>query len=294
MSQMSAGLDVRRRTGVGEAERVLSADGTSIAYRRLGRGPRVLAVHGGLGTWRSWLAVARRLADRYELVLVERRGRGDSPDGGASYALAREVEDLAAVCDRVGSVRAVVGHSFGATVALELAREAQIGSLVVYEPAAGAGGRIPGAVLARIETLLARGDAEGALAVTTTHLDVAGLVRAGRRSPDAPWPRGLVELAPTLARELRAVDVLGPEVHRYAQISSPALVLAGAASPAPARQLCARLADILPEGRLATLAGHGHMAHLQVPDDTAAAIAAFIDGLSVERHAYRRSHSAAA
>ena len=36
------------------SEHVRSADGVRIAYQRLGAGPPVVAVHGGLGTWRSW------------------------------------------------------------------------------------------------------------------------------------------------------------------------------------------------------------------------------------------------
>lgn len=70
-------------------EFVTSRDGTRIAYRRVGGGPPVVALHGALGSWRSWLAVAERLAARFQFVLVDRRGRGDSEEGASPHTLAR-------------------------------------------------------------------------------------------------------------------------------------------------------------------------------------------------------------
>jgi pimeloyl-ACP methyl ester carboxylesterase len=55
-------------------EHVVSQDGTAIAFRRVGTGPPVVVMRGALGTSLSWLAVAERLADRFEFLLVDRRG----------------------------------------------------------------------------------------------------------------------------------------------------------------------------------------------------------------------------
>lgn len=273
---MAIDHDFNARVDVGEVEHVASADGTSIAFRRVGRGPRLIAIHGGLGTWRSWLAVARHLSDRYESVLVERRGRGDSPDSNAPYALAHEVEDITAVHNRVGPVKAVVGHSFGGLVALELARQVDVDTLLVYEPPAGGGGLIPAAALAGIEDHLTQGNATGALTLGISELHTAGLVRAEARPANASWPRGLLELAPTIARELRAVSELETSLDRYATITAPVLVLVGTASPTRQQQLCAQLADALPDARLTPLPNQGHVAHTQAPDAVATAIARFL------------------
>ena len=89
---------------------------------------------------------------------------------------------------------------------------------------------IPAAVLARIEAHLAEGDPAGALTIGIRQLDVAGLVRADRLPSGASWSRGLLELAPTIARELRVVDGLGTAVDRYATITAPVLVLLGTVS----------------------------------------------------------------
>jgi pimeloyl-ACP methyl ester carboxylesterase len=80
-----------------DIERVRSADGTEIAYRRVGAGPPVVVMHGALASSLSWLAVAQRLADRFMFLLADRRGRGASGDGTARHALGRAVEDAQAL-----------------------------------------------------------------------------------------------------------------------------------------------------------------------------------------------------
>jgi pimeloyl-ACP methyl ester carboxylesterase len=57
-----------------DIERVRSADGTQIAYRKVGAGPPVVVLHGALASSLSWLAVAQRLADRFMFLLADRRG----------------------------------------------------------------------------------------------------------------------------------------------------------------------------------------------------------------------------
>ena len=118
-------------------EHVTSADGTTIAFRRIGHGPPVVVLHGALGTSLSWLAVAQRLADRFQFLLVDRRGRGGSDDGTAPHTLDKEVDDARAVLALAGPRTSVIGHSFGGAVALELARTAPpsaIRRLILYEP----------------------------------------------------------------------------------------------------------------------------------------------------------------
>jgi pimeloyl-ACP methyl ester carboxylesterase len=265
-----------------EPEFVASADGTRIAYRRVGAGPPVVALHGGLGSWRSWLAVAERLADRFELFLVDRRGRGASGDGASPHSLAREVEDARAILAVAGagggtprSGPALIGHSYGGAIALEVAREArpgQIGRLVVYEPGVGVAGLIPAAQVRRMDELIEQGQRKHALGLAIQQLDEAGLVSSsGATAPDA-----LCDLAWTMPREIRALDVLGSDVGRYATVSTPTLLLAGAASPRRARRTCEALAAAIPDIQVAWLDGLGHVAHNAAPDKVAAIVGPFL------------------
>lgn len=65
---------------------VVSADGTAIAYRTLGKGPAVLIVPGALAVAADFDAFARELAERFTVHTIERRGRGESGPQGDDYS----------------------------------------------------------------------------------------------------------------------------------------------------------------------------------------------------------------
>jgi pimeloyl-ACP methyl ester carboxylesterase len=258
-----------------EAQFVTSRDGTRIGYRRLGAGPPVVVLHGALGSWQSWLAVAERLADRLEFLLVDRRGRGASGAGTPPHSLAAEVDDARAVLAAAGEGAAVVGHSFGGAVALELARTArpdQITRLVLYEPGVRVSGLIPARQVERMDELIERDRPKQALELAMVQLDAAGLVRAaGATAPDT-----LREIAWTLPREIRAVDALGSDLARYATIALPTLLLVGRSSPRRQQDNCEALARALPHARLVPLDGLGHVAHNADPDRAAVIVGSFL------------------
>jgi pimeloyl-ACP methyl ester carboxylesterase len=75
----------------------------------------VLAVHGITANSRAWLAVARALAGRAELLAVDLRGRGASSRLPPPYGMEAYTADMLAVLDLCEIERAVlVGHSLGA------------------------------------------------------------------------------------------------------------------------------------------------------------------------------------
>jgi pimeloyl-ACP methyl ester carboxylesterase len=254
--------------------RVVSGDGTPIAIRRVGTGPPVVVLHGALGTSLSWHAVAERLADRFEFLLVDRRGRGASGHGTAPHSLAREVEDARAVLAAAGPGAALVGHSFGGAVALEAARLEAPRRLVVYEPGVRVGGLVPADEIERIERLVEQGRLEEALNAGAEQLDAAGLVRSD--GPLTGRSREFLELARTLPREIRAVGALGSDLSRYASIDVPTLLLAGGASPARQQRNCRELAAVLPDVRAERLDGHGHVAHHAAPGLVAGLLGSFL------------------
>jgi len=83
-------------------EKVHSADGTSIAFDRLGRGRPLVLLAGGMCDRRTFTELADVLAADFEVFNVDRRGRGDSGDT-APYAVGREIEDIAAVIQAAGA-----------------------------------------------------------------------------------------------------------------------------------------------------------------------------------------------
>ena len=72
--------------------------------------------------------------ERFSVLAVDRRGRGESSDSDG-YEIEREFEDVAAVVDSLGESVNLLGHSYGALVALEAALLTEnVRKLVLYDP----------------------------------------------------------------------------------------------------------------------------------------------------------------
>jgi pimeloyl-ACP methyl ester carboxylesterase len=108
-------------------ERFLNAGGLRVHARDWGgpeKAPPVVLVHGLASNARIWDLVAPILAQQRRTVAIDQRGHGLSEKPDTGYDLATEVRDLAAVCDALGFTRPlIVGHSWGANVALQLAAD---------------------------------------------------------------------------------------------------------------------------------------------------------------------------
>ena len=118
-------------------EFVTSADGTAIAYSRMGQGPAIVMVSGMLNDRRKLLGLAEALSADFAVFHFDRRGRGESGDSGA-YSIAREIDDIAALIEAAGGSASVYGHSSGAALAAHAASAGlPIRSLVLHEPPYG-------------------------------------------------------------------------------------------------------------------------------------------------------------
>jgi pimeloyl-ACP methyl ester carboxylesterase len=96
---------------------VVSADGTRIGYRRLGRGPSLILLHGGVNASQHMMKLGRALADAFTVYLPDRRGRGMSGAFGPVYSIQREDEDLAAIVEHTAA-ECVFGPANGGLFAL--------------------------------------------------------------------------------------------------------------------------------------------------------------------------------
>ena len=87
-----------------------------------GDGPPVVLLHGLASTCRIWDLVAPLLAQDFSVIAVDQRGHGDSGKPDHGYDFDSVADDIAALLAGRGIERpVVVGHSWGADVALELA-----------------------------------------------------------------------------------------------------------------------------------------------------------------------------
>ncbi len=259
---------------------VRSADGTRIGFRRLGRGPAVVFVHGSVSTHTDWMPVARLLASRFTCFAMDRRGRAKSGDGPGPYSIGREYEDIAAVLTaakvETGGDAALVGHSYGAICALGTAIRHPVTRLVLYEPPLPAGGPIAGENLKPYAAAVAEGDLDKALELGLAafpHMPAAEI--AALRSSKG-WPR-LRPLAKSWIRELEAMDAQSPDLTHHRVLSCPSMLLAGSLSPEhPMLDAARALAKVLAGARFEWLPGQGHTAMRMAPEMVARLIGEFL------------------
>lgn len=228
-----------------------------MVVEEVGRGPRVLFVHGG-GTGGT-LAWQRQLplAERYRLVIPWRPGYGPSPEA------AREDFDREAdlMVDLLGDGAHVVAQSYGGVIALLAAarRPEGVFSLTVVEP--GAIGVARGypvvdafeSALGRVEREYADRDPEELLRATFAVLD-----------PKIELPRPLPPPLVVAARRLRlfrspSEAVIPVETLRAARF--PRLVVAGGRSSEAFRTIATVLAERI-DAELFTIPDAGHAAQL--------------------------------
>ena len=97
----------------------LDRDGVAIHYEVHGQGPTILLSHGYSATCRMWDGQIEALRDRFQVIVWDMRGHGQSdyPPDPVAYSEAATVEDMAAILRACGVQRAVIGGLIFATVA---------------------------------------------------------------------------------------------------------------------------------------------------------------------------------
>jgi pimeloyl-ACP methyl ester carboxylesterase len=261
---------------------VTSQDGTNIAYWRSGAGSPLLLIHGATADHTTtWRFVLPELERRFTIYAMDRRGRGGSGDSPA-YELQREAEDVAAVVDAIGEPTDVLGHSYGALCALEAARlTTHIRRLILYEgvPRRGADEFTPEQI-ERLEALFRAGDMEGVL--TAMYRDLVAMPQEEfelLRSQRDAWAARLAN-APSLPRELGAIQRYTFQPQRFAAMQTPTLLLVGGDSPSRELENTHTVAQALPNARVVVMPGQQHVAMYMAPDLFVDEVVRFLDDQS--------------
>ena len=102
-----------------EIRRVALETGATTTVERWGdAGPAILCVHGIASSRLDFARLGDALAATHRVFAYDQRGHGDSADVAGALGLTALAADLRAVADSIGTVAAVVGHSWGGAVAL--------------------------------------------------------------------------------------------------------------------------------------------------------------------------------
>jgi pimeloyl-ACP methyl ester carboxylesterase len=238
---------------------VVSADGTTIAFDRLGEGPPVALVAGASVDRSSDAPLAELLAADFTVFNIDRRGRGDSGDT-PPYAVERELEDIAAVLEEAGGSVNLYGHSGGAALALAaVAAGVLVRKLALYEPPyiLDATKRPPADHVDQLEKLIAegrRGDAAAYFMGVVVRAPAEFVAQARTQ----PWWAAQEALAHTLVYDARILGDYALPTGRAESVHVPTLVLAGGVDFPWMRDTARALADALPQGEARMLEGQGH------------------------------------
>lgn len=265
----------------------LSVHGQAWALRRLGQGPRLLLLHGTGASAASWWPVARCLAPRFEILMPDLPGHGESA-GFADHraSLPRMGAALAALLRALDwRPQWMAGHSAGAAVMLQLqlAESAEAEGLLAVNaalrPLPGLAGQLFPPLarwLARQDWLQRQAAARAAqapalqrlLASTGSRLDAQGQAQYQALLSKPAHVRGALDMMAHW--DLEPLRPLLPKLRQ------PLWLLAGNADATVAPQQSERLAAELPGARYLPLEGLGHLAHEEAPARVASLIEALV------------------
>ncbi len=102
----------------------VETNGIELSVHRGGAGAPLILLHGFPQNHRCWEKIAPALAERFDVIVPDLRGYGDSdaPDGVEAYAKREMALDVVGLMDALGLDRAhVLGHDRGARVSYRLA-----------------------------------------------------------------------------------------------------------------------------------------------------------------------------
>jgi pimeloyl-ACP methyl ester carboxylesterase len=240
--------------------------------------PTVLCLHCSGGSGRQWRALTAPLVPQVDFRTPDLLGYASpgSWRAGAKVTLDDEVDGISSLLADSPQPLHLLGHSYGAAVALQLALRwpERVASLTLYEP-------VRFALLADVQAAAPAEAAQAAEAryqINSAANRFALAAMSGRHEEAAerfvdfwgghgswasmdPRRRQLqVAAVPKVYAEYQAL--LGDTVagSAYETLAMPVRLLGGTSSPLPVRTVMRRLAARLPQATTVSIVGLGHMA----------------------------------
>lgn len=254
-------------------------------WTTFGSGARsALMIHCALASSEAWRALARHLADHLTMTCFDMPGHGSSADWSGTGDILEETADVAAAFVADDPID-LIGHSFGAVVALRtaMARPDMIRTLTLIEPVFFAASLPENSDAMREHLKRSAGFGE-ALRAGRFH-------EAARLFTDI-WGGGIPFLAMSkrdqdeMAARMRLIEasedalfhdtsnMLSPD--HLARLAMPVLLIEGNKAPPIIHAVCKSLKDRIEQARLVTVDGAGHMAPLTHAGAVAKEMLAFL------------------
>jgi len=285
----------------------------SLYVRDIGTGPPIIVLHGGPDfDHRYLLPDLDRLSDAYRLLYYDQRGRGMSAEHvqPEDVTLASDVDDVDAVRRHFGlESTTLLGHSWGAVLALEYARRfpARVSRLVLMNPAPISVSDLAafrksyveqlGPDMARQRAIVAGAAYRGADPDTVAaryriHFehalsrpqDYERLMAAMKDAFVSQGPAGILKARAIEDRLMRDTwEIEDYDLRpRLRTLNVPTLVISGDRDFIPAA-IAEHIAQALPNAKLVTVANCGHFAYLECPAQVRQAFDEFFGSAGARR-----------
>ena len=255
--------------------------------RDSGTGPAVVCLHSNASHSGQWGPLMKQLAGRYRVLAPDSYGSGASPDwhSDRTITLDDEVALMGSMFESLPEPFVVVGHSYGAAVALKLAltHPHKVAALALFEPT----------LFALIEADgPSPNDADGirdAVTQAGAALDACSKDLAAATFIDfwmgtGSWERTPVERRLAIANSVVNVRRWGHALFKeptplasFSQLHMPVMLMTGELSPQSALGVTRRLLPALPNAQHHIFSGMGHMGPLTHAVPVNAVITAFVD-----------------
>jgi pimeloyl-ACP methyl ester carboxylesterase len=251
----------------------LIASGVEIAYLDEGKGSAVILGHCSNASHKEWLPLIETLKADWRVLAPDFIGYGQSAPWSAEqpFAIDADVGVLLALAKKVKGPLHLVGHSYGAALALEAARtlDARVKCLVLVEPVSFHLLRQEGRPeWAEVEALsrallgpVAAGDDRAAAKAFMTYW----LGRLRWWLAPEKFKSAIAATIPKVALEFSIAIDAPTKLADYAAVTAPTLLIAGGKTRAPTRAVVDLLAATLPNAKVEILKGAGHMSPFTHP-----------------------------
>ncbi|UYO95648.1 alpha/beta hydrolase [Microbacterium sp. M28] len=261
---------------------VTSADGTAIAYERIGTGPVIIVISNVAEDRTGVAGIADALAADFTVISYDRRGRGESGDP-QPYEPAREIDDIAALVDAVGSPVFLTSGSGGCGLALDAASALgdAVAGVYLYEPpfiVDDSRAPAPADYVAHQEELVAAGRRDEAVEYFMSEMIGVPEEYLPLMKDDPSWQE-MVRYAHTYAYDGRIMQGLqdgAPLPRDRWRIDAPIAVAVGSNGEGFIRAGAQALAALLPHVTVLTLEGQDHSAFWMAPEPVAEQIRGFL------------------
>ncbi|WP_280154878.1 alpha/beta hydrolase [Piscinibacter sp. XHJ-5] len=255
-------------------------------HREAGSGPGVVCIHCNASSSSQWRPLMDRLAPRHRVLAPDTHGAGRGPAWPTDRPLTLhdEVALLEPVFERAGAPFALVGHSYGAAVALlaALKQPERVHALVLYEPTlfalVDAAAPAPNAAdgirdtVARAAAALAAGNRGAAAEAFIDYWMGAGAWAAKPESQRSAIEAAIVNVQGWGEALLGETTPLAA----FRALGMPVLLMQGCETPPSARAVATLLARTLPRVETMTFEGLGHMGPITHPSLVDAATDEFL------------------